>query len=515
MFSCADQDAPPDARQDAAAADAESMDVFSMDSGVEDAAELDAPTNEDAGPIAETLKAFPSAYGGGSQVTGGRGYPAYFVDNLNEHGPGSLKQAVADAKANGGGNIIFNVSGVIRMDSSLSIQEVRNVSFLGQTAPLGGITITVDTATGSANKFTLVRSDNIVFRHIKFRPTLPSDNDVVDIISSTNIIFDHCSLSWGGDEGISTRVFGDGAGGWDPVNNISIQRNLIAECNTGSILGSQNDLSVSNNISLHQNLYYNISKRFSNMSTDNRLDIINNVVYNWSSLLSRFQYAPDVNLVNNYFATGLLNFTVTEDGSSKPLESMADENAGMQIYAAGNYIDKDIFTDPLADNRVLFYRWTPTDGYAQNEQVSDLSSFTETQHELIGDSLPVQSAMDAYADVTTDVGANAYLDDNGDPQRASDSVDTDYLTHVIDDTPEAYRGVDGNDYNYAFTTRYADFVSSITGTPLNSRPVDYDADGDGICDAWFAANVPSGSTALDTNATGYTYLEVFANQVDN
>ena len=94
------------------------------------------PREED---IAAELKAFPSAYGAGAYATGGRGLNVYHVTTLNDSGTGSLRQAVSDAASNGGGNIVFDISGIIQLNSLLSFTS--NLTIAGQTAPEGGITI--------------------------------------------------------------------------------------------------------------------------------------------------------------------------------------------------------------------------------------------------------------------------------------------------------------------------------------------------------------------------------------
>ena len=49
----------------------------------------------------------------------------------------------------------------------------------------------------------------------------------------------------------------------------------------------------------------------------------------------------------------------------------------------------------------------------------------------IGNPITIQSATVAYADVTTDCGANATLDGSGNIVLSSDNVDTVYLANII------------------------------------------------------------------------------------
>lgn len=78
---------------------------------------------------AQALVAFPGAEGFGAQSTGGRGGPVYIVTNLNDSGPGSLRDAISVSNR----IVVFAVGGVINIDTRLVFKSHQTIA--GQTAP--------------------------------------------------------------------------------------------------------------------------------------------------------------------------------------------------------------------------------------------------------------------------------------------------------------------------------------------------------------------------------------------
>jgi arylsulfatase A len=90
-----------------------------------------------AGPA--KMPAFPDAEGFGKYTMGGRGGDVYVVTNLNDAGPGSLRDGIESAQ--GPRTIAFEVAGTILLKSPLAIEGKHYLTVAGQTAPGKGITI--------------------------------------------------------------------------------------------------------------------------------------------------------------------------------------------------------------------------------------------------------------------------------------------------------------------------------------------------------------------------------------
>jgi pectate lyase len=256
---------------------------------------------------APAAPAFPGAVGFGAQATGGRGGQVYHVTNLNDSGPGSLRDAVST----GPRIVVFDVGGYIDLKSPLGIKS--NITIAGQTAPGDGIaTRGYQISTSSAT--------NVIVRHMRFRHGLtPNQNrDGVTINEGRKQIFDHVSVSWGRDENFSVNNSTD----------ITIQNSIISE---GLDPHSCGGLVQSDGVTIHRSLYAHNKTR--NPKVKGRNQFVNNVVYNWGSdayIEGDSAGRSDANVVNNYFVKG------PSTGSGSPFTR---GNLNFHIYASGNYHD--------------------------------------------------------------------------------------------------------------------------------------------------------------------------------
>lgn len=464
---------------------------------------------------AQTPLAFPSARGGGAYATGGRGGNVYHVTNLNDSGAGSLRDAASQPRP---ATIVYDVSGTVdlkKVDNTPNWLDITgsDLTIAGQTAPLGGITIT--STVGSRFRF---RGDveNIIMRYMAVRP-LDSPSDAFEIFPSNyarNIILDHCSMSYGGDETASMR----GESGAQ-IHNITFQRMLIAEGKTGCLFGSSDEPENCYDNSYLNSLFFNISHRTPNVSSDNRVDIINNVIHDWQYRLTAALGGVKLNHINNFYSLG--SRTSFVGGSSqRQSNQLVPENAN-EVYTAGNYVDKGFLTDPLANNEFLWGEFYDpiTNTWQLNPAPS--TEFVSSAHPLIGEPLSIKSATDAYADVIIDSGAYKSLNEDGTVSIDNDNQDAFYKSIMAQGEgafhPYQMSGSGPSAVRTWFDDpMYGVFVNSISSTPINTRPAGFYVSNPHIPEAYLVAKGLTGTATIHNDISDdgvYTWLERYLNEV--
>lgn len=439
--------------------------------------------------------AFPTASGAGAYSSGGRGGTVSVVTNLNDSGPGSLRSFAKTSNT----TIIFDVSGVIQLNSILWM-EGSNVTIAGQTAPEGGITI------AGANVI-FQGSKNLICRYLRFRGGYHKRNtDGVAGAYWEDVIFDHCSVSFGTDEAVEVTVDVTSEQG----GRVTIQNCLIAESKTGVYTGG--DLAPDNfgTFSMYRNVFYNISHRVPNIASNSRYDVINNYSHNIYWRLIRGNGSYSLNQINNYY-----------DYGEHPI---SDERVNMHgcesrfgipsIYTTGNLLVGNTGnprTHPLSNtiaemnaNNKLSWKYfydNSVCGYGVKVRGNQLETdyFRDTRHSLLGVVPEIYAAVDLKERIVPDAGASKRLNADGSVSDNNDVLDTEWKYNII---------------NKIYTPSGNDTTWSVPAISSNTRPAGFYVSNPYIPEIWFKANVPDGQDHNHIAPSGYTWLEEYLNQVD-
>ena len=499
----------------------------------------------------ESAPAFPGAEGHGRYVTGGRGGEVRHVTNLNDSGPGSLRQALSGTAPK---IIVFDVSGYIDLRSQLNVTS--NTTIAGQTAPEGGITL---------RYYTLYfgNCDNVIVRFIRSRRSQVKDvNDGADATwgrKRKNIIIDHCSFSWSIDEVAS---FYDN-------RNFTLQWSTIAEglANPGHTKGAHSYGGIwgGKNASFHHNFVAHIQNRaprfngaryawdgydktvYSSTVDAERVDFRNCLMYNWGNGNGCYGGPGGgyVNMVNNYYKAGpgtknktrVTQVSVASDGNA---EGSSLKGYASRYYINGNYVtaasnpeDYD-WSGVIYDGGLLTLngeRYIADAAHLYGENVSyvnindtDCVSL-KLDEQIDPGEVTTHSATDVYDKILDYCGASLYRDD----------ADIRYMEETRTGTTTykgnvAYVDANGKSYPISNTSGILDFINAPDGEqnpktasfpelPSNTRQDDYDSDGDGIPDVWEVAqglnpnDGPDGKLYTLDPRGWYTNVEVYINSL--
>ena len=458
------------------------------------------------------IPAFPGAEGGGAFTAGGRGGKVFTVTSLEDRGPGTLREA---CESGGARIVVFNVAGVIRLKSPISI-KAPYITIAGQTAPGDGVCVT-----GASF---LIDTHDVIIRHMRFRRGAVDVADRDDALGGNavgNIILDHISASWGLDEVMSIyrHVWNrdeTGKGTKLPTVNITIQNSMFAEALDtynhafGATIGGHNCYFA-------RNLFASNISRNCSVGMNGGFNLVNSVIYNWwnRSIDGGDEYSQ-FNIINNYFKPGPITALQTgrpiQHRILKP-ESSRDKNKPDtfgKAYVSGNIM--------LGNDKVTADNW---DGGVQVYGLKDCGKFeneirVDTPFEMPIHN-PILSAQDAYEFVMENVGATL-------PER--DSVDTRIICTVrtgqaIYDkkakpytTPYVKRRLPDDSYKYGIITH----PEQVGGLPEYNGAPYVDSDNDGMPDEWekrfgLDPNDPT-DAAKDCNGDGYTNIEKYINDID-
>ena len=473
--------------------------------------------------------AFPGAEGHGRYVTGGRGGEVVHVTNLNDKGAGSLRDAVSKANR----IVVFDVGGVISLASDLTIKD--NITIAGQTAPYPGITI---------RYFTVRPGANNIIRFIRIRRGQEKDvNDGADALwqrQKTGMMLDHCSFSWSIDEvasfydnnnftmqwctlgeSLNNAGHGKGAHGYGGIwggKLASFHHNMIAHVNNRS---PRFNGARYNWTGYKSNQCYD-EYQWENAVQAENVDFRNCVIYNCGNGCYGGPGGGYINIVNNYYKTGpaastsrVTTVSIANSTSSSDNKEYWDMTS--RYYIKGNQVNstadkdwKDISYDSGVQtidgekytiDSLHYYGDTVT--YVKNSKGVDCVRIKLDGPTVTGE-VTTHSATTAFEKVLAHSGASLYTDE----------VDARYFQEAKDGTA-TYKG------SVTKKAGRIDLVSDVNGYteenfPTGQREADFDADGDGIADAWEQANggdLDPNAYTLDSERKWYNNLEVYLNSL--
>lgn len=460
-------------------------------------------------PVEETATAFPGAYGGGVNATGGRGGTVYVVTSLADtNTAGTLRYAVGKSGAR---YIVFAVSGTIHLTSQLSIKN-GNLTIMGQTAPGDGICL--------ADYPVSLGASNVIIRYLRFRMgDLKLTADAADGADAfggrfqQNVIIDHCSVSWSTDECCSFYVNKNFTLQWCIISE-SLRYSLHSKGahGYGAIWGGVN-------ASFHHNLMAHHDSRTPRFGTGNGMygqdytDMRNNVFYNWNGNGCYGAETMYINIVNNYYKPGpgtLAKIASRIIGIDGHLDTSTNTCTWGKYYIAGNYNPN--YPTVNSDN------WN---GVTVNSKASTVIDGVKTKDDVRADvpfsvtTIPEESALECYPNVLSYAGCSL----------KRDAIDERIVNETRNGTTTYIGKSTLNSGNYPRPgiidsqqdLKPADAAADWSAWPtLNSLTAPADTDGDGMPDEWETAN-GTDPNVKDANAhtlsTGYDNIEMYANSI--
>jgi hypothetical protein len=466
------------------------------------------------------VPAFPGAEGGGMYSFGGRGGKVFVVTNLNDSGPGSLREACESA---GPRIVVFNFAGIIHLEKPIFI-EAPYITIDGHTAPGDGICIAGNGIDDNAH--------DVVIRYLRFRrgnPDIFNRHGAHYGSPIGNIIIDHVSASWGEDQNIDTyrHMYSPTNGGPDlklPAVNVTMQWVISSEAlNTynhafGGDWGGRNS-------GFHHNLFACNTGRNPSVAMTYDFNFVNNVLFNWRHrTIDGGGEESLYNIINNYFKPGPavnkgpIQYRILEPSATQSKQDPTPRFG--KAYIAGNVVE--------GNEKVTANNWAGgvqfADGGSKddptistNENVKNLIAKVRADKPFPMPQMTITSAKQAFEDVLSGAGCTL-------PRR--DAVDARVIEEVRtgkvwsegkEITPPPMEGLARNNIGQAGNGIITD-PSQVGGYPeYKGEPVK-DLCADGIPLLWkkkFKLDVNDTSLAQkDLQGDGYTVMDKYLAGLD-
>ncbi len=435
------------------------------------------------------VAAFPAAEGFGSNAVGGRGGRVIKVTNLRDAGPGSLRNCLI---ARNPRICVFAVGGTIALQS---VVEITNpyLTVAGQTAPGGGITVrAAGTASSTARTTDVhikIKTHDVIIRYLRLRPGTKGRNARALSINGPrggqahNIVVDHNSLSWAGDEILIA---------WEATRSVTFSWNSFSESLDNEPFGQVGlkGPNLGNELggfySFHHNLVAHHSQRLPNISAGaGPTDVVNNLMYNAGGTGSRVLMGAMINFVGNYI----------KSGPNSTLKTWFSDDGAHGFYLGGaNTVDDN--SNTLVGRSMTL--------------LSD-SGIGKITSRFPAPAVTTTNASIAFDDVLNRAGAIHGLSCDGKWFTRRDLVDRRIVSSVRDGT----RAHDKDPAKTFEGRGYISYPEDVGGWPRLQRGFPcLDGDNDGMPNLWElkrGLNPKKNDSAKDRDRDGYTNIEEFIN----
>ena len=454
------------------------------------------------------VPAFPGAEGGGKFSFGGRGGKVYVVTNLNDEGEGSFRWA---CEQGGARTIVFNVAGIIQLKSPLIIRAPY-ITIAGHTAPGDGVCI--------AGESVWINTHDVIIRYMRFRRGITNVGRRDDAIGGNpvgNIMIDHVSASWGGDENMSMyrHMYNDSTGKTEEklgTVNITIQNSIFAEAldtwnhSFGSTLGGEN-------CTFMRNLWANNTGRNPSIGWNGIFNFANNVIFNWvHRSVDGGDYRATFNIINNYFKPGPATPKDNPVGHRILKPEAGRSKLGYLVFGRA-YVNGNIME---GYDKITANNW---DGGVQVEDDANTGKYTDymkVAKPLPMPAITIMPTKEAYSYVLENAGATLPKRDLVD-QRITEQVRTGKINPLpnvkLPETNFKHRRLPVDSYKQGIITD----VSQVGGYPEYKGTPHKDSDNDGMPDEYEikkGLNPKNAADAsLDKDKNGYTNIEDYLNAV--
>ena len=244
--------------------------------------------------LSPAVPALAQIYQGfGVDTPGGQDQPVYHVTNLDDSGPGSLR----DALSQGNRNIQFDLAGEIFLLDVIRIRAAF-ITIDGFTAPAPGITLRNYGIQMEGNR----GAHDIIVRGIRVRgsgnTTDTVSSDGISIVKGAyNVVVDHVSIDGSEDGNLDIGT---------DVHDVTVSWSVFTG-GKGNMLIKYN----TSRVTLHHNLFANSVQRsptasvddVGTLATDTTVDMRNNVVWGWGGGMgTTISLGARANIVDNLFA---------------------------------------------------------------------------------------------------------------------------------------------------------------------------------------------------------------------